>query len=312
MGMPLWSTDAVNQRERFSFYRDVACKTLFNISPEKPSEFFNGHIRARSSGPFRFAICETSGYENIRSQRDINHAPADHYTIYLQLRGETRMNQRDESFAFRRNDIFVSDGRYPFRAGLSDDGHRAMAMIPRALIDWRIPWLHRRPLYRLDSVSPYMDLARGHFLHLVSSDLTDIQTSLLTENLCNLLALANTDVAPNRLQGELQLEALLVYCRQNLRNPELTPHSVADHFKISLRTFHLRFQKLGQTFGSWLLAARLNACSKALQDPGQRAINISDIAFNFGFNDLSHFNKSFRTRFGMTPGEWRHEHVLAS
>jgi len=42
-----------------------------------------------------------------------------------------------------------------------------------------------------------------------------------------------------------------------------------------------------------------------LRDENQRASNISEIAYRWGFNDLSHFNKAFRARFDMTPREWR-------
>jgi AraC-like DNA-binding protein len=32
---------------------------------------------------------------------------------------------------------------------------------------------------------------------------------------------------------------------------------------------------------------------------------VSEIAYRWGFNDLSHFNRSFRAHFAMTPREWR-------
>jgi AraC-like DNA-binding protein len=54
-----------------------------------------------------------------------------------------------------------------------------------------------------------------------------------------------------------------------------------------------------------LLDNRLEGCGAALRDPNQRALNISDIAYRWGFNDLSYFNKAFRTQYDMTPGEWR-------
>ncbi|MGA8747914.1 MAG: helix-turn-helix transcriptional regulator, partial [Pseudolabrys sp.] len=91
-----------------------------------------------------------------------------------------------------------------------------------------------------------------------------------------------------------------------------SPHFVAEHFDISVRTLHLRFEKTEQTFGRWVLEARLDACSKALRDPLQRTHSISEIAYNCGFNDLSHFNKMFRARFNMTPSQWRHELVKSS
>lgn len=304
--MVSWSTDTINERERFSFWCEIVCSTVFNISSEPAPQLFSGRITARSCGPLRFAKCETTSWEIARSRRDINRAPADHYTIYLQLRGQTLMNQCDETLAFQRNDIFISDGRQPFRARLSESGFRAWAVVPRAMVDWRAPWLRQRPLYKLNSNSPFADLTRRHFVQLVSNDLNETETSLLTDNLCNLLALASaTDVPPSRLRPELQLHALLAFCRQNLHRSELSPRLVAAHLGISVRTLHLRFETLGQTFGEWLLEARLDACRVALKHPREQARNISEIAYSCGFNDLSHFNKSFRARFGMTPGEWR-------
>jgi AraC-like DNA-binding protein len=136
--------------------------------------------------------------------------------------------------------------------------------------------------------------------------LSEREATVLADNLCNLLALATaTDVAPGRLDPEVMLEGVLAFCRQKLHESELSPQLVATRFGISVRTLHLRFEKLGQSFGRWLLENRLDACSKALRDPQQRACSISDIAYRWGFNDLSHFNKTFRARFGMPPGQWR-------
>jgi AraC-like DNA-binding protein len=132
--------------------------------------------------------------------------------------------------------------------------------------------------------------------------------SLLTENLCNLLALASaTDIAPDRMQRELQIEAMLAFCRQELHDPELTPQRVADRLGISIRTLHLRFKQIGQSFTEWVRDERLKACSIALRDRNQRGLNISEIAYRCGFNDLSHFNKSFRARFNQTPTQWQNE-----
>jgi AraC-like DNA-binding protein len=53
------------------------------------------------------------------------------------------------------------------------------------------------------------------------------------------------------------------------------------------------------------LKNRLEGCSVALRDPHQRHQNISEVAYRWGFNDLSYFSKAFRAQFDMTPGEWR-------
>jgi len=64
---------------------------------------------------------------------------------------------------------------------------------------------------------------------------------------------------------------------------------------------------MGHVFDGWVLVSRLGECRAALRDQGQKALNISDIAFRWGFNDLSYFNRSFRGRFEMTPRQWRNE-----
>jgi AraC family transcriptional regulator, positive regulator of tynA and feaB len=307
----VWSTDGTRTRERFSYWRDAVCRAVFNISIEAAPESFAARITSRGSGPLRFATSESSPYRVVRTKRDIDTAPADHYSVFAQVKGTSLIHQRDDSFAFTANDICISDGREPFHCDLPDDGFRAFAVIPRAMIDQRAPWLPRHPLHRLGAASPYVDLARRHIMELTTGAVkSDAAMSLLTDNLCNLLALASaTDVAPNRLQPELQLEALLAYCRQNLHDAELTPQRAADHVRISLRTLHSRFRLIGKSFGRFLLESRLDACRNALRDSNQSALSISEIAYRFGFNDLSHFNKAFRARFDCAPRECREETI---
>jgi len=301
-----WSTDTISERERFSYWREVVCQSLFNVSAEAPRKKFAGYMKVRASGPFRFLLSGSSRYDFVRAERNITSTSAELCTVLMQVRGHTAIDHRDDdSFIVAPNDIGIFDGRQTFNAKNSDQGQRVVAVLPRALIQSRAPWLGQRPLCRLPATSRFLDLARRHMVRLASDDLQDHQTELLTDNLCNLLALASTNIAPNRLQAELQLEALLAFCRQNLHVSGLSPQNVADRFGMSVRTLHSRFAGLGQTFGDWLLELRLEACGRALRDPYQCGRSISEIAYGCGFNDISHFNKSFRARFDMTPGEWR-------
>jgi AraC family transcriptional regulator, positive regulator of tynA and feaB len=285
------------------------CRAVFDISIEDPPERFSARMSARSSGLIRLATSTSTGsYQLVRNRRDIERAPADHYSIFMQLSGQTVIKHGDdETTALHANDIAIYDGRLPFRAEIFDGG-RTMAVIPRAMIDRRAPWLKQRPVQKFNANSRFVDLARRHLLELSAdqSTLSETATSMLTDNLCNLLALASaTDVAPNRLPPELQIEALLAFCRENLHDGDLSPQQAADHLGISVRTLHSRFRQIGQTFGHWLLENRLQGCSNALRDPNQQTMNISEVAYWWGFNDLSYFNKAFRAHFDMTPREWR-------
>jgi AraC-like DNA-binding protein len=303
-----WSTETVQSRDRFSYWREAVCQSIFNISVEAPPGPFAARLASRAAGPLRLAIGESTTYDLVRTRREVSSAPADNYSIYLQLRGETVITQGDETFTFAPNDIGLSDLRQPFRAAVAGGGRRITTVIPRDLIDRRAPWLKRKPaLNYLAAGAPYVDLARRHIVALAENPaIGESAASLLAENLCNLLALASAvDVPASSLQPELQIEAMLAFCRRHLHDPALAPQMAADALGISVRTLHLRFKRTGKSFGRFVLEERLKACAQALRDPNQQRGSVSEIAYRWGFNDLSHFNRSFRAHFAMTPREWR-------
>jgi AraC family transcriptional regulator, positive regulator of tynA and feaB len=303
----IWSTDVATARERFSYWREAVSTAVFGIGIQAAPERFSARITGRTCGALRFAMSESTGYDIVRGRREIDSGATDHCSIYLQLSGQTISEVNGETVVFNPNDIGIYDGRQTFRAAHS--GRRAIAVLPRAMIDQRAPWLRQSVSLKLTSDSPYADLVRGHVVKLSSpdSELTENAVKVLSENLCNLIALATADDLGPRLATDLQIEALLTFCRQNLHDFELSPQLVADRFGISVRTLHSRFRQIGQTFGRWVLENRLEACGAALRDRNQRDLKISEIAYRWGFNDLSYFNKAFRARFDRKPSEWRNE-----
>jgi AraC family transcriptional regulator, positive regulator of tynA and feaB len=264
-------------------------------------------MTARSAGSVRIALGESTGYVVSRGKKEVESSSHDSYSIYLQLRSQAIITQCNQVFTFQPGDIAISDLQHPFTATLAGGGRRVTTVIPCEMIDRRAPWMRNTVLRRLAANSPYVDLARRHIIEMAENrTMRESAMILLAENLCNLLALASaTDIPPDRMQPELQIETMLAFCRQQLNDPRLTPRYVANRLGISVRTLQLRFKQIGQSFTHWLRDERLKACSVALRDENQRCLNISEIAYRWGFNDLSHFNKSFRERFGQTPTEWR-------
>lgn len=303
-----WSTDKVQAGDRFAYWREVICDTLLNVSTEAPPEVFSARIVGHNFGKVRCASFDCVSHELIRNHRHVARAPEDTYVIALHRRGQSYFNQDGETVALGPNEMAIVDGRIPFHTSFSETVSRSVAVIPHAMIDRRAPWLASRPRRKIKPDSAFAELARRHLEVLtVEGDMIgEAQAALLTENLCNLLALASADdLEPRRLDPELRFEAMLVFCRQHLRDPELSPRAVASQFGISVRTLHMRFEKLGRSFGRWLLDNRLEACSRILRDPHQQGCSISEIAYGCGFNDLSHFNRVFRARFNMSPRQWR-------
>ena len=91
----------------------------------------------------------------------------------------------------------------------------------------------------------------------------------------------------------------------NLTRPGLTIQTIAVKHGISPQYVRSLFRNSGTTFSDYLLEKRLDFVREKLGDPLYLPFQISDIAFEAGFNDLSYFNRTFRRRFGMTPTDAR-------
>ena len=52
-------------------------------------------------------------------------------------------------------------------------------------------------------------------------------------------------------------------------------------------------------------ARRLERCRRALEDPLQAHRRVSEIAYGWGFSDMTHFGRKFKAAFGVPPSEYR-------
>lgn len=112
-------------------------------------------------------------------------------------------------------------------------------------------------------------------------------------------------VVPRNGARAAQRARALRYIDEHLADPELAPRAIADALGCSVRYLHLVFAEDGRSVGATILAQRLARCRAALVDPCERRRTITEIAFAWGFNDVSHFGRAFRRRYAMTPRQAR-------
>jgi AraC-like DNA-binding protein len=97
----------------------------------------------------------------------------------------------------------------------------------------------------------------------------------------------NQDIASNMGQRDLDLAA------------------VAARHHVSPRSLQRMFERNGTTFTEHLLSLRLNGVYRLLRDSRHAARSISELAFDCGFGDMSHFNHAFRRTFNASPTDIR-------
>jgi len=90
-----------------------------------------------------------------------------------------------------------------------------------------------------------------------------------------------------------------------LSDPELKPAGVAAIAGISVRYANALLAHEGTSLERFIVQRRLQRCRLALEDPAQLGRTVGDIAYSYGFSDLSHFTRRYKAQFGRSPGESR-------
>jgi AraC-like DNA-binding protein len=139
----------------------------------------------------------------------------------------------------------------------------------------------------------------------------------LTEHIHDLMALtlgATGDcghIAAGRGLKAAHIRAMKDDLLRSFARKELSLSGIAAKHGLSRRSVQRIFELEGSTFQAHLLTLRLDGAREQLRNPRAANQTISEIATACGFGDISHFNHSFRKRFGASPSDvrlrWRDE-----
>lgn len=305
-----WTTEAVPPRERFGYWQRAVCEGLVGAETESPvSGPFAARMAASRHADYGFATWAASGHSVVRSPRMTRGQDGAPFFVSLQLTGESRYGANPfagGALAVRQGEIAILNTGRPFRVVFPGEVSRVVAIVPRPLMRARVPWCEDIGTLKLDGESAAAEPLRAH-LAAAGRNLAalDARTAgAFLDNLVNLLALMLAPSAAPALR-RARGDTLAAHVARNIGNPDLSPQDAADALGFSLRLVHRLFAERGTSFGRFLLETRLEACRRSFDDPAQDGRAVSDIAFACGFNELSHFSRAFKARFGCSPRQYR-------
>lgn len=113
------------------------------------------------------------------------------------------------------------------------------------------------------------------------------------------------EIAKNRGLTVARLREIKTDIAVNLSRADLSVVEIARRQHVTPRYIQMLFETEATTFSEFVRNTRLNKAYRMLADPRLADRPISTIAFEAGFNDLSYFNKAFRSRYGETPSDVR-------
>jgi AraC family transcriptional regulator, positive regulator of tynA and feaB len=264
---------------------------------------FRGSIRTHRIGSLELADVTFSPCAVIRDHHD-EHYRGDQYFLVLQADGSARMRQRGSEALLSPGDCTLIDSRYP-SVFESARGFRQYSFhLPAPLFNERFGG-RNVPMAR----TIHGDRGPGRVLSEVLNALVRNAPSLqgveLTDMTLHLVAAAlGTTVgevsACDAERRGISAREVTHYIDANIREPELTPQRIADHFNISIRQLYRVVAFAGCTPAALIWRQRLNHARVLLEERTSR-VPIIEIALNCGFKDGAHFSRAYRKAFGHSP-----------
>jgi AraC-like DNA-binding protein len=263
---------------------------------------FRGGIRTRRIGSLDIADIQFSTCAVIRDRRD-EHYRGDHYFLVFQVDGCARMRQRGSEALLLSRDCTLIDSRYPSVFETPNGFRQYSFHLPAQALQEHFG---RQPVPLARRIEG--DRGAGRVLSdMLTSFLRNAETldgveltSLTLQLLGTALGLEKGIPGGESVARRVGAQDIIQYIDAHLREPDLTPLSIAENFEVSLRQLYRIVMATGLTPAALIWKQRLERARVQLEQQGTRT-PIIEIALNCGFKDGSHFSRAFRRQFGHPP-----------
>jgi AraC-like DNA-binding protein len=307
----LFSTDNVHPRDRLAYWREEATKAF--VAHEFTSHTgrdFNGKISAGMLGQIPIALFEGDPCLVARTRACLKSAADDDLLLCHQM-GGTSIHQDGRDGIPEPPDIGLLDPRREFELRARNSAKGLIFKIPRLELERRLGDVTKYTALPLSGREPIATIA-SQFLRMTTkrAPMIDAQSSIaLAQHALDLVALAfaaSSGCVPRlsspRTATLIRLKSTI---ERRLHEVGLKPADVAEAAGISVRYANALLSQEDSSLERYIMLRRLQHCRRALESSAHASRSVADIAYSYGFADLSHFTRRFKAEFGCSPGEFR-------
>ena len=284
---------------------------LFHIrywDPLLPRIFPSSQRQIVRVNPRNLSRVATSACTVKRRRQDIQRIADAPYLVKFQSRGEALWSQRNREVHLRPGDFVVCSTAEPYSLQFFDSFEMPVLAIAPEIMKRLTPDPDQFLGVRFCGQDADCGLLSS-FVAQVASRIGALQGAMIRRaeaNIIDLLGGVLTSRAQSApLSAAQHLAQVKAYIADHLSDRDLSPASVAATLRLSPRYIHALFENEPVTVGRYIRLLRVEACRRALEQPGSARITLTDLAVTWGFYDLSHMSRAFRQELGMTPSEVR-------
>jgi len=325
-GPRIWRTTEVDTSEAFDYYHEGICSAFMPLRPSLDRSHRHGFQAthyAYGIGASTLNLVSAQSHLVQRGRAEIAASTEDCYYLNFQLAGDCRITQNGTGILLLPGDVGLFDSSQSF--GLHHDSFPelkvASLMLPKHSIGGnggdqpaRTPeLLSRHPVYGRLIAEAMQSLVEttttGNPADVMALQSLVISMLKLTAPppgaQANSLPSTGNGSPADSVRGQAQLLRIKRIIHTRCTTPGYSAAACASEAGLSARYIHRLFETDDDSFGTFLIHERLAAATRMLRHPNSAHPSTATIATESGFSDPSHFHRAFRSRYGMTPGDWR-------
>jgi AraC-like DNA-binding protein len=307
-----FATDGVPAYRRLALWQDIVCDVYVQLDCKSDlGSAFNGRV---TRAPLGAASCtEVSSQQQrvYRTRSRIARSHEDFFLIALGKHGVGGVAQDGRETVLRPGEFAIYDTTRPYELRFDDAFTQVILQVPRDMLLRRAPGTEALTAISFGSDRPLQKLAHD-FVYRLCQSADEIQPEhavRLSEQAVDLVAMAlserlGTQALPSTRRLAL-LHRLKAHVRTHLADPDLSISEAATALGVSPRYVNDLLSEEKTSFQRFVLTERLAQCQRDLASPILAHRHVSEIAFAWGFNDVSHFGRVFRERYGLSPRDFR-------
>lgn len=311
------STSDIPVRERQGWLRDVICREYANVEVTSPTNSVLAQdLMIIPWDKLRLSTILSSGISLKRRPKEPHLDSQDAYFAVILLSGDYLLEQDGREVFLKPGDMAIYDATRPHRIHCPRDFKKLIVSIPRPMLRERIAGVEQCTALHISCTGGVGAIA-SNFLQLSAKQADQLmphELSNLSEHALDILTLAINSARPvdynlSRSRS-VSLNRIKAYIDQHLQNLDLDTTMVAHGVGLSSRYINSLFEDEDTSLMRYVWNRRLENCRKDMLNSTHAGHSISDIAFRWGFNDLSHFSRAFRKQFNCSPREYRQKNKL--
>jgi AraC-like DNA-binding protein len=299
------STTEVDAPRRFEYWQDVVCRHCIPASSDAPRrELFDAEISGRSVGALGISKMVGPEHRWVRDFADIRSGPEPNLWLSYMERGIGYLEQNGKTVIQRTGDMVLYDASRPFVYTIAPESF-FIVRIPRELLQLRTTNAGNLVAMSLGPGTGFRAVLGAMIREACGATELERAPQAETRVAGSMLDLVSAIIDLHRGEEPAMSAQVALYRRalatidENIEQPELDIDYIAARMRVSTRTLSRAFAAQATTPMKCIWQKRLEASYCALREGVARSV--TEAAFTYGFCDVSHFSRSFKKHYGVTP-----------